>query len=209
MAAAPSRAENHLVAQQQSQSHFSRVQKQGTPDEEHGQGPSLSPPAAPDATSPYHGPADVTPPAHPPERVADEHGPEEMEQPYFSEAQSTLAAFAPAQRVGDPNSQPEDPRAGSFDSPAEQTQPASRSQADAAQFNTASGTIRAGMQVVDSYGNRIGEVASVEGERLRFASNDSHGDGTAFVPLSLVEGIDGDRVLLGGRGDASFGLPTE
>jgi hypothetical protein len=199
------------VAQQQSQSHFSRVQNLETDDQspQGGQGPSLSPPATPDATSPYHGPADVTPPAHKPEHVADEHGPEEMEQPYFSEAQSTLAAFAPAQRVGDPNSQPEDPRAGSFDSPAEQEHPASRSQAGAAQFNTAHGTIRTGMQVVDSYGRGIGAVASVEGERLRLASDDSHGDGTAFVPLSLVEGIDGDRVLLGGRGDASFGLPTQ
>lgn len=208
------------MAQQQSQSHFSRVQKQGTPQDqspegtpegtpEGNQGPSLSPPAAPDATSPYQGPADATPAEHKPEHVADEHGPEEMEQPYFSEAQSTLAAFAPAQRVGDPSAQPEDPRAGRFDSPAEQTHPASRSQADAAQFNTANGTIRAGMQVVDSYGRGIGAVAGVEGERLRLASNDSHGDGTAFVPLSLVEGIDGDRVLLGGRGDASFGLPTE
>jgi hypothetical protein len=211
MAAAPSRAENHLVVQQQSQSHFSRVQKQGTPDgsQDSAQGPSLSPPASPDPTSPYQGPADVTPPEHKPAHVADEHGPEEMEQPHFSEAQSTLAAFAPAQRVGDPNSQPEDPRAGRFDSPAEQPQPAARAQGDEAQFNTASGTIRTGMQVVDSYGRVIGEVAGLEGERLRLASSDSHGDGTAFVPLSLIEGVDGERVLMGGRGDASFGMPTE
>jgi hypothetical protein len=189
------------VAQQQSQSHFSRVQKQeGT--EEGAQGPSLSPPAAPDATSPYQGPADESPPAHKPEQVADPHGPEEMEQP-------TLAAFAPAQRVGDPHAEPEDPRAGSFPERAEQTHSASRNQGDVAQFHTAEGTIRTGMQVVDSYGQSIGEVAGIDGERLRLASGDSHGDGVSFVPLSLVDGIDGDRVLLGGRGDASFGLPTD
>lgn len=206
--AAPLESENHLVAQQQSQSHFSRVQKQESPGESP-QGPSLSPPAAPDATSPYQGPGDVAAPAHKPEHVADEHGPEEMEQPYFSEAQSTLAAFAPAQRVGDRQSQPEDPRAGPFPGRAEQPQAASGAQAGGAEFHTASGTIRTGMQVVDSYGRGIGAVAGVEGERLRLASSDSHDDGVSFVPLSLIEGVDGERVLLGGRGDASFGLPTE
>ena len=203
------------MVQQQSQSHFSRVQSanpqepkaESGPDES-SQGPSLSPPAAPDATSPYRGPGDANPPAETPERVADEHGPEEMEQPYFSEAQSTLAAFAPAKRVGDSFPEPEDPRSG-VSSLAEQSLPASGSQPEGAPFATALGTIRAGMQVVDSYGRAIGAVAGVEDERLRLASNDSHADGVSFVPLSLVEGIDGDRVLLGGRGDASFGQPTE
>ncbi len=203
------------MAQQQSQSHFSRVQKQGSPADtaEAAQDASLSPPAAPDATSPYQGPADETPKGRTPERVADPHGPEEMEQPYFSEAQSTLAAFAPAQRVGDPSPQPEDPRAenpqpGALDAPAEQPQPAS-SQTGGGSFATAHGTIRAGMEVVDGYGHVLGAVSGVEGERLQLASTDSHSDGSSFVPLSLVEAIEGDRVILGGRGDASFGMPTE
>lgn len=196
------------MAQQQSQSHFSRVQKQESPDDST-QGPSLSPPASPDTTSPYQGPADANPPTQTPEHVADVDGPEEMEQPHFSEAQSTLAAFAPAQRVGDPHAQPEDPRPGNSAGLAEQAQPASRTQDTDAEFETANGVVRSGMHVVDSYGRGIGSVAGVEGERLRLSSSDSHGDGVSFVPLSLVEGIDGNRVLLGGRGDASFGLPND
>lgn len=202
------------MAQHQSQSHFSRVQTQGSPADnagaarDSGENPSLSPPSTPDATSPYEGPANETPAARKPEHVADPCGPEEMEQPYFSEAQSTLAAFAPAQRVDDPSPQPEDPRAGALDAPAEQQSPAPQERGGAS-FTTANGSIRAGMEVVDGYGKMIGAVSGVEGERLQLTSTDSHSDGSSFVPLSLVEAIEGNRVILGGRGDASFGLPTE
>ena len=65
------------------------------------------------------------------------------------------------------------------------------------------------MAVVDSYGHTIGFVASVDGERMRLSSTDPHDDGVAFLPVSLIDGVDGDRVLLGGRGDASFGVAAD
>ncbi len=190
---------------QQQQSQFSRVPSKNAAQGQ-SQGPSLSPPAAPDATSPYEGPAQESAPEKRPEQVDDARGPEAMEQPYFSEAQSTLAAYAPVKRPNDPFAEPEDPIP--TRSPAEQPQGA-REQGSGAEFATAAGTVREGMPVVDSYGHAIGIVASVEGERMRLTSTDPHDDGVAFLPVSLIDGIDGDRVLLGGRGDASFGMSGE
>lgn len=202
------------MTQHQTQSHFSRVGDDASKQDqakdasqEPSQGPSLSPPASPDATSPYHGPEDVAHAPREPEAARDEDGLVEMTQPHYSEAQSTLAAFAPAQRTGDPFPEPEDPQAGVPSAPQEQ--PAASQPADGREYATPAGTVRGGMAVVDSYGHAMGIVAAVEGERLRLASTDPLDDGVAFLPLSLVEGIDGDRVLIGGRGDASFGLPAE
>lgn len=213
------------MAQQQTQSSQgqsqaqSQAQSQGQPQVESSagssgegkdQGPSLSPPAAPDATSPYDGPAKAAKPEKRPDRLAGADSPAEMEQPYFSEAQSTLGAYEPAERPGDPFAQPEDPLPESLSTrPTEQPGTAAGASAEGAEFETASGTVRAGMTVVDSYGHALGTVSSVDGERLRLASSDPHDDGVAFLPVSLIDGIDGDRVLLSGRGDASFGLPGE
>lgn len=199
------------MTQQQRQSQFSRVPSRdeaqdASPSQGQSQGPSLSPPAAADATSPYEGPAQKHAPEQQPDHVADARGPEAMEQPYFSEAQSTLAAYAPAERPGDPFAEPEDPIP--THSPAEQPQ-GTPDQASGAEFATAAGTVRAGMPVVDSYGHAIGIIAGVDGERMRLTSTDPHDDGIAFLPVSLIDGIDGERVLLGGRGDASFGMSGE
>jgi hypothetical protein len=209
----PSHERSIPVTQQQTQSSQGQSQGQSSArslGEGKDQGPSLSPPAAPDATSPYDGPAHAAKPEKRPDRIAGSDGPEDMEQPYFSEAQSTLGAYAPAERTGDPFAQPEDPLPEGFSTrPTEQPGGAAGDGAGGAEFETASGTVRAGMTVVDSYGHALGTVSSVDGERLRLASSDPHDDGVAFLPVSLIDGIDGNRVLLSGRGDASFGLPSE
>lgn len=202
--------------QQQTQSHFSRVpsstQSQPGQAQDASQDPSLSPPTKPDATSPYEGPASSDQaPSKRRDRAADAEGPEAMAHPHFSEAQSTLGAFAPARRPGDSFAEPEDaldsPLAAQTASPAEQPQAAPAS--EGAQFVTSAGTLREGMSVVDSYGHALGILASVDGERLRLSSTDPHDDGVAFLPVSLIDGIDGNRVLLSGRGDASFGMSGE
>ena len=61
------------------------------------------------------------------------------------------------------------------------------------------------MRVVDSDGNVVGTVKAVDGDEIRLVGT-SDGDPHRFVPLSLVEGIDGDRVLMRGRGDNAFGV---
>jgi hypothetical protein len=65
------------------------------------------------------------------------------------------------------------------------------------------------MTVVDGYGHAIGIVTSIDGQRMRLSSTDPHDGGVAFLPVSLIDGVDGDRVLLEGRGDASFGMSGE
>ena len=205
------------MTQQQTQSPSSQsesqAQTQAQTQVQSAQDPSLARPKAPDATSPYSGPADEAAPAKRPEQVDDPEGPRQMAQPSFSEAQSTLGAFEPAERPGDPSAQPEDARGdlGSASPERRAEQPAATPQPHAlgAAFATSAGTVRAGMTVVDSYGHMLGTVAGVDGERLRLASADPHDDGAAFLAVSLIAGIDGDRVLLAGRGDASFGMPTD
>ncbi|MET1757076.1 DUF2171 domain-containing protein [Novosphingobium sp. RD2P27] len=130
-----------------------------------------------------------------------------MEQPYFSEAQSTLGSFAPVQRPGDPFPEPEDPQARKLpDRPVEQKRTGVYLPDPDAEFQTTAGAVRAGMTVLDSYGHALGIVSGLDGERLRLASTDPHDDGVAFLPVSLIDGIEGNNVLLGGRGDASFGI---
>lgn len=188
------------MTQQQSQSQTSQQQSAG-------QDASLASPGKPDATSPYKGPADEAKSEHTPERVVDADGPAEMAQPYFSEAQSSLGAFEPTERPGDPFAQPEDATGGL--ARTEQASAGASTSDDGAEFATPSGIVRAGMTVVDSYGHTLGTISSVEGERMRLASTDPHDDGVAFLPVSLIDGVEEDRVLLSGRGDASFGMPAD
>lgn len=195
------------MTQQQRQSQFSRPTSQAQSSDS-AQDASLSRPEKPDGTSPYLGPGDAEPETKPVEHVSDPEGPEAMEQPYFSEAQSTLGAFEPTERPGDPFAQPED-ALGGLGRPTEQSDSAAGTPLDGQEFDTAAGTIHEGMPVVDSYGHTIGLVSSVDGERMRLTSSDPHDDGVAFLPVSLIDGIDGGRVLLAGRGDASFGMPAE
>jgi len=203
------------VTQRQSQSQSggqsqSQGQSQGqSQSQSQYQGASLATPAKPDATSPYDGPGEDAKPAKRPDHVADADGPEAMEQPYFSEAQSTLAAYEPVERPGDHFAQPEDPLPASLSTrPTEQSDSAGEATLGA-EFPTSAGTLRAGMSVIDGSGHAIGTVTGVDGERIRLTSSDPHDDGDSFLPVSLVDGIDGNRVLLSGRGDASFGMSGE
>lgn len=203
--------------QSQSQSSQSQPQRQSqgqsqrqSQGQSQNQGTSLSEPEKPDATSPYQGPAEDAKPEKRPDRVADAEGPAAMEQPYFSEAQSTLSAYAPIERPGDHYAQPEDPLPASpATRPTEQADSAPASAASGPGFETQEGTVRTGMVVVDSSGHTIGIVSRIEGDKMRLASNDPHDDSDTFLPVSLIDGIDGNRVLLGGRGDASFGMSGE
>jgi hypothetical protein len=203
------------VTQRQSQSQSSQSQSQGQSQAQSrrqslGKGASLSEPEKPDATSPYKGPPEDAKPAKRADRVVDNDSAAAMEQPYFSEAQSTLSAYAPVERPGDHYSQPEDPVPASLATrPTEQAGNAPASAASGAGFETQEGTVRTGMVVVDSSGHTIGIVSRIEGEKMRLASNDPHDDSDTFLPVSLIDGIDGNRVLLGGRGDASFGMSGE
>jgi hypothetical protein len=199
------------VTQRQTQSQSSQSQSQGqSQGQSASQGASLSPPEKPDATSPYEGVVEAAVPEKRLDRVVDPQGPEAMEQPYFSEAQSTLSAYAPVDRPGDHYAQPEDPVPASLATrPTEQADSAPAWAASGPGFPTAEGTVRTGMTVVDSSGHTIGIVSRIEGDKMRLASNDPHDDSDSFLPVSLIDGIDGNRVLLGARGDASFGLSGE
>jgi len=193
--------------QQQSQSSSSPGAARTTPPArtDQVQNPSLSTPEKPDATSPYEGPADLAKsPAQSPARpeAAVDSDPADLAEPYFSEAQSTLGAFSPVSR-GDHFAQPEDPE------PPRAEQPRAAGDANGQGYETQEGTIRIGMEVVDGYGNVLGRITGIEQGRMRLSSNDPHDDGVAFMPISLVDGIDGERVLLAGRGDASFGVASE
>jgi hypothetical protein len=186
------------VAQQQTQSKSSQSQSQGQLQGQ-SQGPSLSSPARPDATSPYQAPPAPTEDKSP-QAVVDSD-PSEMEHPYFSEVQSTLGGAAREDHFPEP----EDSRG----RPTDQPNPPAAHQALGAEFATPAGTVRAGMTVVDGYGHAIGIVTSIDGQRMRLSSTDPHDGGVAFLPVSLIDGVDGDRVLLEGRGDASFGMSGE
>jgi hypothetical protein len=198
------------VSQRQTQSQSSQGQSQNqSQGQSQSQGASLSTPAKPDPTSPYDGPTPAAMPERRPDHVSGSDGPEAMEQPYFSEAQSTLSAYAPVERPGDHTSQPEDPLPASLATrPTEQANSAPVP-TSAPGFETAEGTVRSGMIVVDNAGQTIGIVSRIEGDKMRLASNDPHDDSDSFLPVSLIDGIDGNRVLLGGRGDASFGMSGE
>jgi len=183
------------VSQKQSQSWSDRGQTQNA---------SLSPPLVPDATSPYKAPPEPDakePAAKQPAPAA--APPADLGQPYYSEAQATLGA---ADRTTERFAQPED--AAVLDRPSEQPglgegEPG-RDLGEG--FATPEGTVRSGMAVIDASGHPIGFVTAIEGEKMRISSTDPHDDGVAFLPVSLIDGVDGDRVLLASRGDASFGM---
>ncbi len=59
--------------------------------------------------------------------------------------------------------------------------------------------------VVDQSGAFVGTVDHVDGDRIKLTRSSS-GDGEhQFIPLSQVAGIEGGKIRLQGRGDASFG----
>lgn len=72
---------------------------------------------------------------------------------------------------------------------------------------TFAGTICKGMEVFDADDEMIGLVESVEGNQIRLES--TNGEKRQFISVSLIDGIHQGKVLLAGRGDASFGLEVE
>jgi hypothetical protein len=76
-------------------------------------------------------------------------------------------------------------------------------------FRTFAGTISRGMIVLDGDDRIIGEVDRVESDHIILAAGpDAWGPDSAdyFVPLALIDGISGSKVLLSGRSDSTFGL---
>ncbi len=78
-----------------------------------------------------------------------------------------------------------------------------------ARFRTFAGTIAQGMDVISPEGRFLGRVDRIEGDHIVLvAATEREGD-VYFVPLSLIDGIDQDQILLASRGDGTFGLGAE
>lgn len=70
----------------------------------------------------------------------------------------------------------------------------------------ASSFVKSGMAVLGKNGKQVGLVDRVEGDRI-WLQGDANNDGRQeFVPFSLVDGVDDERVILSDWGDASFGM---
>lgn len=65
------------------------------------------------------------------------------------------------------------------------------------------GNIRKDMPVLAPDGAVIGRVAGVEGDQVMLAGGDD------FIPITLIDGVGDQGVLLQGRGDATFGLGAQ
>ena len=74
-------------------------------------------------------------------------------------------------------------------------------------YRTFAGTIARGMDVLDAQNRCIGQVESVESDHIMLAR--ARNGREYFVPLTLIDGIHGDQVLLAGRGDSTFGLGAQ
>lgn len=81
--------------------------------------------------------------------------------------------------------------------------------AGAKSFRTFAGTIYEHMQVIDVDGKVLGTVADVRGDQIMLETTDPDTNELESLPVSLIDGIDKNAVLLAGRGDASFGLGAE
>lgn len=66
--------------------------------------------------------------------------------------------------------------------------------------------IREHMEVVGPDGQHVGTVDAVEEGRIKLTKEDSKSGKHKYLPLSLVAGIEGDRIRLAERGDADFGI---
>ena len=69
-------------------------------------------------------------------------------------------------------------------------------------WTTVAGTIRKGMKVIAPDGTSLGLVAAVRGGDVLFEGGDA-------IPLTLVDGVGEEGVLLQGRGDTTFGLGAQ
>lgn len=69
--------------------------------------------------------------------------------------------------------------------------------------------IRAHQEVVDENGVLVGTVDRVDGDRIELTRASSGTGEHQYVPLSMVAGIEGNRIRLRDRGDTSFGIEAE
>lgn len=69
--------------------------------------------------------------------------------------------------------------------------------------------IREHMDVVDQNEAHVGTVDHVDGDRIKLTRSSSGSGEHQFIPLSQVAGIEGDKIRLRDRGDASFGMEGE
>ena len=68
----------------------------------------------------------------------------------------------------------------------------------------AAGFVREGMPVLAKSGKELGFVDRVEGDRI-WLKGDANDDGKQeFVPFSLVDGVDDERVILSDWNDGSY-----
>ena len=67
--------------------------------------------------------------------------------------------------------------------------------------------IHENMEVVGPDNIRIGIVDHLDGDLIHLSRYASDED--SFLPLGQVAGIDGNRVIMRGRGDTTFGLTSE
>ncbi|MFA7603988.1 MAG: DUF2171 domain-containing protein [Novosphingobium sp.] len=68
--------------------------------------------------------------------------------------------------------------------------------------------IREHMEVIDADGRHCGTVDHCEGDRIKLTRSDSPTGAHRYVPLTLVAGIEGDKVRLRERGDNVFGMES-
>ncbi|GGC32687.1 hypothetical protein GCM10011371_20140 [Novosphingobium marinum] len=73
-------------------------------------------------------------------------------------------------------------------------------------FQTQAGTIEQGMEVVDADEKHVGIVDKVANGQIALSRADETGGEQTYIPLSLIDGIGEGKVILAGRGDASFGV---
>jgi len=79
----------------------------------------------------------------------------------------------------------------------------------APRFRTFAGTIARGMEVISPEGRFLGQVDRVESDHIVLVPASEDESDAWFVPLSLIDGIARDQVLLASRGDGTFGLGAE
>ncbi len=87
-------------------------------------------------------------------------------------------------------------------SDGEDAAPRQPQQAQSAYFNRHE--ITPGMLVMSAEGTFVGTVQGIEGDEIRLSPG---GDAEhTLLPLSLVDGVDDNRVIMRSRGDNAFGM---
>jgi hypothetical protein len=66
--------------------------------------------------------------------------------------------------------------------------------------------IRAKMSVLSADGEFLGTIQEIDGDEIRLRAGADSDAEHVLLPLSLVAGVEGDRVIMRGRGDNAFGM---